>query len=96
MTERKQLEEAIAALEAKREAFGDSVVETALAPLRARLAGLDAGFTTGTRTSKRSVPSPPGERRVVTILFCDVKGSTAMAERLDPEEWAGIINHAME
>src|SRR5258707_9294037 len=28
-----------------------------------------------------------GERRVVTMLFCDVKGSTAAAEHLDPEEW---------
>ncbi|MEO6457830.1 MAG: adenylate/guanylate cyclase domain-containing protein [Chloroflexia bacterium] len=33
-----------------------------------------------------------GERRIVTILFCDVKGSTAMAEQLDPEEWAEIMN----
>jgi len=31
---------------------------------------------------------------VVTILFCDVKGSTAMAEHLDPEEWAEIMNAA--
>jgi class 3 adenylate cyclase len=37
-----------------------------------------------------------GERRVVTMLFCDVKGSTAMAERLDPEEWAEIMNGAFE
>lgn len=37
-----------------------------------------------------------GERRVVTVLFCDVKGSTAMAERLDPEEWAEIMNSAFE
>src|SRR3989337_2832738 len=35
-----------------------------------------------------------GERRVVTILFCDVKGSTAMAEHLDPEEWAEIMTAA--
>ena len=27
-----------------------------------------------------------GERRVVTMLFCDLKGSTAAARRLDPEE----------
>ena len=27
-----------------------------------------------------------GERRVVTILFCDIKGSTAAAEKLDPED----------
>jgi len=37
-----------------------------------------------------------GERRIVTILFCDIKGSTAMAEKLDPEEWAEIVNQAFE
>lgn len=37
-----------------------------------------------------------GERRIVTMLFCDVKGSTAAADRLDPEEWAEIINGAFE
>jgi class 3 adenylate cyclase/tetratricopeptide (TPR) repeat protein len=37
-----------------------------------------------------------GERRVVTMLFCDVKGSTAMAENLDPEDWAEIMNGAFE
>lgn len=37
-----------------------------------------------------------GERRNVTILFCDVKGSTAAAEQLDPEEWADIMNGAFE
>lgn len=26
-----------------------------------------------------------GERRLLTILFCDVAGSTALAEQLDPE-----------
>lgn len=35
-----------------------------------------------------------GERRIVTILFCDVQGSTAMAEDLDPEDWAEIMNGA--
>lgn len=34
------------------------------------------------------------ERRVVSILFTDVTGSTAMAESLDPEEWAEIMNEA--
>lgn len=37
-----------------------------------------------------------GERRVVTILFCDVKGSTYAADKLDPEEWSEIINGAFE
>jgi class 3 adenylate cyclase/tetratricopeptide (TPR) repeat protein len=37
-----------------------------------------------------------GERRVVTVLFCDVTGSTAMAEHLDPEEWAEIMGEAFD
>ncbi len=37
-----------------------------------------------------------GERRVITLLFCDVTGSTAMAEKLDPEEWAEIMNEAFQ
>lgn len=37
-----------------------------------------------------------GERRIVTILFCDVKGSTSAASGLDPEEWGEIINGAFE
>lgn len=45
---------------------------------------------------RRSATSLEGERRLVTILFCDVKDSTAMAERLDPEEWAEIMNAAFE
>jgi len=35
-----------------------------------------------------------GERRVVTMLFCDLQGSTAAAEQLDPEEWTEIMNGA--
>lgn len=37
-----------------------------------------------------------GERRTVTMLFCDLKGSTAAASGLDPEEWAEIVNGAFE
>ena len=44
----------------------------------------------------RSSGAMSGERRVVTMLFCDIKGSTAMAESLDPEEWTDIINGAFE
>jgi class 3 adenylate cyclase/tetratricopeptide (TPR) repeat protein len=41
-------------------------------------------------------PPPPtgaldGERRHVTVLFCDLVGSTAIAERLDPEEYHDLL-----
>ena len=37
-----------------------------------------------------------GERRRVTMLFCDVRGSTTAAEQLDPEEWTELMNGAYE
>ena len=46
------------------------------------------------RAAGRSRRTMQGERRTVTVLFCDVAGSTAMAEQLDPEEWAEIMNDA--
>jgi len=32
-----------------------------------------------------------GERRHLTVLFCDLVGSTALAAQLDPEEWRAIV-----
>ncbi|MBC8506445.1 MAG: AAA family ATPase [Anaerolineales bacterium] len=37
-----------------------------------------------------------GERRIVTMVFCDIQGSTAAAGKLDPEEWHEIVNGAFE
>ena len=44
----------------------------------------------------RSSGAMEGERRIITMLFCDVQGSTGAASQLDPEEWADIINGAFE
>jgi class 3 adenylate cyclase/tetratricopeptide (TPR) repeat protein len=33
-----------------------------------------------------------GERKQVTVLFCDLAGSTAIAERLDPEEYHDLLD----
>jgi len=46
--------------------------------------------------SARREQSMVGERRIVTILFCDVMGSTAASEGLDPEDWAEIMNGIFE
>ena len=81
-TERTQLKQAISHLEGQRDALGDAVVDVALAPLREKLAQLDKQRSAGPRA---------GERRIVTILFCDVTGSTALAAGLDPEEWTAIM-----
>jgi class 3 adenylate cyclase len=36
-------------------------------------------------------PATIGERRHLTVLFCDLVGSTAIAAQLDPEEWQETI-----
>ncbi len=43
---------------------------------------------------KESSAQIEGERKPVTILFTDIVGSTAMAEKLDPEEWKEIVSGA--
>lgn len=37
-----------------------------------------------------------GERRIVTALFCDVVGSTSIAESMDPEDWGELMRSAIE
>src|SRR5215472_9444661 len=38
-----------------------------------------------------TAPMPSAERRQLTVLFCDLVGSTALAARLDPEDLREII-----
>src|SRR5689334_874153 len=35
--------------------------------------------------------SAGGERRHLTVLFCDLVGSTEIAAQLDPEEWREVV-----
>src|ERR1700676_1524763 len=36
--------------------------------------------------------SPGGERRQLTVMFCDLVGSTALSEKLDPEELRSLLH----
>jgi class 3 adenylate cyclase len=44
----------------------------------------------------RSAMGLTGERRLVTILFVDVVGSTALSEQLDMSTWTGILNDVID
>jgi class 3 adenylate cyclase/tetratricopeptide (TPR) repeat protein len=82
-TTRSDIEAAIAALEAQRDLLGNAVVDIALAPLRERLNALDAA-------------DPRDEAlRIVSVLFLDVVGSTAISRELDPEDVRAIFHSAL-
>ncbi|HEX9077727.1 MAG TPA: adenylate/guanylate cyclase domain-containing protein, partial [Anaerolineae bacterium] len=76
-----QLRTTIATLEAQRAVLGPALVDPALAGLRQQLAILEA----------QQRPPPAEERRLITILFTDIVGSTSLAEKLDPEEWRQAV-----
>lgn len=64
-----------------------------------------SGLQTAVQSPKSSVDKPPGawakpeiphptqpERRQLTVLFCDMVGSSALSTRLDPEEQRDVIS----
>jgi class 3 adenylate cyclase/predicted ATPase len=40
----------------------------------------------------QSGPMPPPERRHLTVMICDLVGSTALSARLDPEEMSAVMD----
>lgn len=82
------LESAIASLEAQRAILGDAVVDAALKPLRDQLAVLTSP------SPPSAAPSNPmgGERKLLTVMFADISGFTALSEKLDPEHVRSLMN----
>jgi len=81
----RQLEQAIAALEAQRAILGDAVVEAALGPMQQQLAELE-------HTKNKPAFVFEDERKLVTVMFADISGFTALAEQLDPEAVRELMN----
>lgn len=71
---------AIAGLEAQRALLGDAVVDSAIKALRQQAA------------QEEATAANADERKLVTILFCDISGFTALAETEDPEKVRELIN----
>src|SRR5262249_6639215 len=46
--------------------------------------------------SLRSAGEIAGERRHLTIMFCDLVGSTSISARLDAEEWRDMVSSYLE
>ena len=40
---------------------------------------------------KPAMTASPAERRQLTVMFCDLVGSTELSSSLDPEDYRGVI-----
>ena len=79
--EREQLKKAITAQESLRGTLDDAIIDATIATLKEKLAAL------------KSTPSE--QRKLVTILFMDIVGHTALTIDLDPEEQMAIVDPAL-
>ncbi len=64
---------------------------------RKRLLKAIAALGTGETAAKPPSPAPASspaaaERRPITVMFCDLVGSTSMAAKLDAEDWRTLVN----
>ena len=50
----------------------------------------ECGQPLGAAPPAATPDAPVGERRQLTVLFCDLVGSTEIAAQLDPEDWHRI------
>ena len=53
--------------------------------------GEDKRARTSGHPAQTDASAPTGERRHLTVLFCDLVGSTEIASHLDPEQWREIV-----
>nr|HMP41484.1 adenylate/guanylate cyclase domain-containing protein [Roseiflexaceae bacterium] len=74
------LNDAIAALQAHRDLLGERVTDTLLDLVRMRQAAL------------AELRPDHSERRLMTVMFADLSGFTAMSEQMDAEEVAELMN----
>jgi class 3 adenylate cyclase len=64
---------------------------------RKRLLKAIAALGTGETAAKPSSPAPASspagvaERRPITVMFCDLVGSTGLAAKLDAEDWRDLV-----
>jgi len=82
MNERQQLEQAIAFQESLRGTVEDALIDLTISALQRQIEQLK--------------PAPAHQRKLVTILFADIVGSTSVIRDLDPEENLEIMDRGLK
>ena len=78
-----RLRRSMTVLESQRAALGEEAVGPALFALKQQISALEE---TQVADADRAE-----DRRIVTILFTDIVGSSVIASELDPEDWRAVM-----
>ena len=81
----KELKNAIATLESQRAVLGDAVVEASLAALNKQLSELKQEGEAGEK-----------HKKLASMLFVDVVGSTTLSQHLEPDEILEIMDNGLQ
>ena len=88
-----RLKSTIAEMEAQRDSLGEAVVQQALHPLLEKLAELNRLL----EVPKVSAPDKPlQQRKLVTLLFMDIVGSTSIIQHMDPEDVSELFDRNLK
>ena len=86
------LKQIIAEMEQQSGVQGDAAVDAAILPFQEKLAELEAQVES---QKERPPAEPVRQRKLVTLQYLDVVGSTAMTQDLDPEDTMEILDMAV-
>jgi class 3 adenylate cyclase/tetratricopeptide (TPR) repeat protein len=81
-----QLKNTITEMESQRALLGNDTITAALIPLKEKLAMLEA------QVEPPDPVQPTQQRKLATILFMDMAGSTEMTRDLDPEDQMALVD----
>jgi predicted ATPase/class 3 adenylate cyclase len=80
------LKKALEGLASMRSVLGDAIADTTLTVLQDQLSDLE-------RQATQQEAANTARRKLVTVLFADVSGFTALSEHMDAEDVANLVNH---
>ena len=89
MKSSEHLGQAIATLESQRSLLGDAATDAALEALHKELSASARETAGPTRENPRLFAA---ERKLVTVMFADISGFTAISEKMDPETVRDLMN----
>ncbi|MBE0409310.1 MAG: AAA family ATPase [Anaerolineales bacterium] len=79
----------IADMEAQRQSLGDEVVDAGLVPFQRKLNELVAMLQS---RKAQTHTEPTQQRKLVTLLFMDIAGSTSIVQHMDPEDVSEVFD----